>query len=146
MPEYEHHSLDQFKINPDKPGLRWELSPQLEIDAYNFNVAVLEPGKHLSENGYHYHENQREFFYVVDGRAQLEAPDGAFTAATDEVVLFDEGVTHLLHNPFAEAVKLIAVGDPPEGRYPVHQVAPADELLMDRYGTTEPTPETDESY
>lgn len=129
MSGYRHHSIDEFETNPDKPGRRWELSPRLDIDAYNLNVAVLDPGDALSENGYHYHENQREFFYVTEGQCRVEVEDGAFRLRTDEVAVFDPGVTHLVHNPFDERAKLIAVGDPPDGRYPVEQVASASDIL-----------------
>jgi uncharacterized cupin superfamily protein len=137
---YEHHHLEEFETNAEKPGRRWELSPQLGIEAYNFNVAVLEPGQALSESGYHYHEDQREFFYVVDGRCQLEVEDGAVRLREDEVAHFDAGVVHLLHNPFDEPAKVVAIGSPPDGRYPVHQVESAESLLRERYGSTTPAP------
>jgi mannose-6-phosphate isomerase-like protein (cupin superfamily) len=145
MSGYDHRSIDDFETNPDKPGRRWELSPSLGLDGYNFNVAVIEGGEPLSESGYHYHENQQEFFYVVDGRCQVEVEDGAFRLRADEVVRFDEGVVHLLHNPFEAPAKLVAVGSPSDGRYPVHQVAPAAELLRERYGTATPDPVADET-
>ena len=140
MSDYDHHAIDDFATNPDKPGRRWELSPQLGIHAYNFNIAVLERGDALSQNGYHYHENQQEFFYVVDGRCQVEVEDGAFRLREDEVARFDEGIVHLVHNPFEEPAKLVAVGSPPDGRYPVHQVEPAAKLLSARYGSATPEP------
>lgn len=137
---YEHHRLEEFETNPEKPGRRWELSPQLGIQAYNFNVAVLEPGAALSESGYHCHEDQREFFYLVDGRCQVEVEDGAFRLREDEVAHFDAGVVHLLHNPFDEPAKVVAVGSPPDGRYPVHQVESAEAFLRERYGSATPEP------
>jgi len=140
MTGYDHLAVDDRETNPEKPGQRWELSPVLGIDEYNFNVAILEPGDALSENGYHYHENQREFFYVVRGRCQVEVEDEAFVLAEDEVTLFEEGVRHLLHNPFDGPCKVVAIGSPPDGRYPVHQVSPASELLTERYGSASPDP------
>jgi uncharacterized cupin superfamily protein len=141
MTDYHHGTLDDFETNPEKPGRRWELSPPLGIDAYNFNVAILAPGDPLSQSGYHYHESQAELFYVIEGRCRVEIEDGGFTLDTDGVVHFAAGVTHLLHNPFDEPCKVVAVGSPPEGRYPVHQVASAEELLDRRYG--DPSPSSD---
>lgn len=131
---YEHRSLDELEPNPEKPGRRWELSPVLGIDEYNVNVAVLEPNERLSQNAYHYHENQREFFYVADGRCRVEVDDGSFDATEDEVVFFEAGVAHLIHNPFDAPCKLVAIGSPPDGRYPVHQVQSYEDLLAERYG------------
>jgi len=141
MTDYHHGALDDFETNPEKPGRRWELSSPLGIDAYNFNVAVLAPGDPLSQNGYHYHESQAELFYVVENRCRVEVEDGGFTLDTDDIVHFETGVTHLLHNPFDEPCKVVAVGSPPEGRYPVHQVASAAELLDRRYGDPSPSAE-----
>ncbi|WP_227356467.1 cupin domain-containing protein [Haladaptatus salinisoli] len=131
---YEHRSLRELDANPDKPGRRWEVSPQLGIEDYNFNVAVLEPGERLSQNAYHYHDEQEEFYYVVDGRCRVEVEDGSFDAETDDVVRFDEAVPHMLHNPYVDSCKIVAIGSPPEGRRPVHQVQSYGELLADRYG------------
>jgi mannose-6-phosphate isomerase-like protein (cupin superfamily) len=141
MTDYYHATVDEFDTNPEKPGQRWELSPELGVDAYNFNVAVLDSGDPLSQNGYHYHESQAELFYVVDGRCRVEVDAGGFTLETDDVVYFEAGVVHLLHNPFDDPCKVVAIGSPPEGRYPVHQVAAADELLDRRYGDPSPTAE-----
>ena len=131
---YAHRPLSAFETNPEKPGRRWELSPALGIDGYNFNVAVLAPGERLSQNAYHYHENQTEFFYVVEGRCRVEVEDGSFDCDADDVVLFEEGVVHLLHNPFEDPCELVAVGHPPEGRHPVERVESFEELLEERYG------------
>jgi mannose-6-phosphate isomerase-like protein (cupin superfamily) len=109
---YEHRSLSAFEPNPEKPGRRFELSPELGIDLYNLNVAVLEPGERLSENAYHYHENQRELYYTVSGRCRIEVDDGSFDMAKDDVAVFEPGANHLVHNPFEKACKLIAIGDP----------------------------------
>ena len=131
---YEHRSLSELEPNPEKPGRRWELSPALGVEDYNLNVAVLEPGERLSRNAYHNHENQEEVYYVVAGRCRVEAEDGSFDAGTDDAVRFEAGVNHLFHNPFDEACKLVAIGSPPEGRYPVHRVQGYEELLAERYG------------
>jgi mannose-6-phosphate isomerase-like protein (cupin superfamily) len=135
---YDHRSITELDVNPAKPGRRWELSPQLGIADYNFNVAVLEPGERLSQNAYHYHENQEEFYYVVDGRCRVEVEDEFFDAVTDDAVRFDRGVSHMLHNPYDDPCKLVAIGSPPEGRYPVQQVQSYEELLAERYGGDAP--------
>ena len=145
MTGYDHHRVEAFETNPDKPGQRWELSPPLGIDDCNINVAVLDHGEALSANGYHYHEDQEEFFYVVDGRCQVEVESGSFLLRPDEVVRFDEGVVHLLHNPFELPAKVIGIGSPPDGRYPVHQVESAAALLTKRYGSATPEPKPAES-
>lgn len=134
---YERAALSKLEPNPRKPGERWELSPALGIPEYNYNVAVIGPGTRLSQNAYHYHENQREFFHVVDGRCRVEVEAGSFDLTADEVVLFEPGVPHLLHNPYDAPCKVVAVGSPPAGRYPVEQVQSYEDLLADRYDRSE---------
>ncbi|WP_101295620.1 cupin domain-containing protein [Halegenticoccus soli] len=131
--EYKCLELSRAPTEEAKPGTRWEVSPQLGIDAYNYNVAVLAPGERLSQNAYHYHERQAEFFHVLEGRCRVEVPDDSFDLGRDEVVLFEPNTVHLLHNPFDRPCRLVAVGSPPDGRYPVHQVQSYEELLAERY-------------
>lgn len=132
-PDYTRARLESEETNDEKPGKRWELSPKLGVEAFNYNVAILESGERLSQNAYHYHENQEEFFHVVEGRCRVEVEDDSFTLETDDLVRFDAGAPHLIHNPFEERCKLVAIGSPPDGRYPVHQVQSYENLLEERY-------------
>lgn len=132
MSGYERAALSDIEANPEKPSQRWEISPQLGIQGYNFNVAVLEPSERLSQTAFHYHENQEEFFYVIDGECRVETENESFNLSRDEMVVFREGAVHLLHNPFDEPCKLIAIGYPADGRRPVHLVKSYRELLEER--------------
>lgn len=125
---------DELDHNEEKPGRRWQLSPELGIDAFNLNVAVLDPGERLSQNHFHYHPNQDELVYVASGRCRVEVDDGGFVAEPDTVVRFDAGPdgVHLVHNPFEEPCRIVAVGWPPDGRHPVERVATLEELNAER--------------
>ena len=127
---WQHVSLDDLDARSAKPGQRWELSPELAIAEFNLNVAVLAPGERLSQNHFHYHEHQQELVYVAAGRCQVEVEDDRFVAEQDDLVRFDAGRAgaHLTHNPFAEPARLVAIGWPPEGRHPVHQLATLAEI------------------
>ena len=130
---YRHRSLADFDINPEKPGRRWELSSVLGIAEYNLNVAVLAPGERLAQNAYHNHPNQREAYYLTDGCCRAEVGEDSFRMDADDVLVTDPGVDHLLHNPFETECKLLAIGAPPEGRYPVEQVRSYEGILDERY-------------
>jgi uncharacterized cupin superfamily protein len=121
---WTHVDLADVEPNPEKPGTRLALSPPLGVEAFNLNVATLGAGERLSENHYHYHENQRELFLVVAGRCRVETGDEGFEMGPDEAVAFDAGEAgaHVVHNPFDEPCRLVAVGWPQDGRYPVHQL------------------------
>jgi len=140
-PGYTIRSRDELEPRPDRPGRRWELSPELGVEAFNFNVAVVDPGERLSKNHYHYHEDQAELCYVVRGRCRVEVSDGGHALGPGDVVTFEAGESgvHVLHNPYDEPCEVIAVGWPPGGRYPVEMVRETDELLRERYGEEVPT-------
>lgn len=131
---WTHVRPGETSSRDDKPGERFELADELGIDLFNLNVATLEPGERLSQNHFHYHENQEELVYVASGRCRVEVDDDRFVAEPDDVVRFDAGRegAHLIHNPFDETVRLLALGWPPEGRKPVKQVKSIDELLAER--------------
>lgn len=131
---WQRISPEETDPKSDKPGQRWELSPTLGIDAFNLNVAVLKPDERLSQNHFHYHRDQSELIYVTDGRCRVEVADDRFVADRGDIVRFDAGEdgAHLVHNPFDEPCHIVAIGWPPEGRYPVEQVKTREELLAER--------------
>lgn len=131
--KYTVTSLTETAENPEKPGKRWELSESLGIESFNYNVAVLDAGERLSQNAYHSHENQAEFFHVIEGSVRVEVPGESFDLGEDECIRFAPGVPHLLHNVTGQPCRLVGIGDPPEGRYPVHQVQSHEALLAERY-------------
>jgi|AntDeeMetagen134_2_1112570.scaffolds.fasta_scaffold04545_2 uncharacterized cupin superfamily protein len=139
---WQHIRPERKNPRSDKPGQRWELSRELDIDEFNMNVAILEPDERLSQNHFHYHENQAELIYVAGGRCRVEVADHQFVARRDDIVRFDAGKTgvHLVHNPFDEPCRIVAIGWPPEGRHPVEKVKSREELLGEREGTQ---PETE---
>ena len=55
-------------------------------------------------------------------------------SSVDEAVMFEKGTegAHVIHNPTETPCKLVAIGWPPEGRYPVHQIEETEELLARR--------------
>jgi len=133
MTGHDHRSLDDFEAHPHKPGERWAISKELGIEEYNLNVGLLEQGDPLSQTHYHAHENQTEFYYVVEGRVRVESEDDSFDLTADDVLLFEPGEPHLLHNPYEEPCKVVAIGSPPEGRYPVTMYDNHENILEERY-------------
>lgn len=129
---YATASLDAAGTN-GKPGTRWELADALGLSEYNYNVAVLGAGERLSENAYHYHEDQSELFHMVERRCRVGTECDSFDLGADEITHFEPGATHLLHNAFDAACRLVVVGAPADGRYPVEQVQSHDALLAERY-------------
>lgn len=139
MSGYQQASLASIRTNKKKPAERREVSPVLDIHDYNYNIATLPSGSRLSQNAYHYHESQKEFFHILSGRCRVEVEDGAFTLESDDLIIFETGTPHLLHNPYKQICRVVAIGSPPKGRYPVHQIQSYEDLLEERYNGNVPT-------
>ncbi len=71
------------------------------------------PGQQLPL-AYHYHDEQVEAFYVLEGRLRVETPEGEFVVEKDEAFVVEPGSPHRAHNP-ADAegsVRVLALGAP----------------------------------
>ena len=87
----------------------------LDYDGAAVGLRVYEaaPGQQLPLV-YHYHDEQVEAFYVLEGRLHVETPEGEFVVGTDEAFVAEPGSPHRAHNP-ADAegrVRVLAIGAP----------------------------------
>ncbi|MFO7926261.1 MAG: cupin domain-containing protein [Halobacteriota archaeon] len=81
--------------------------------SFGLRIYEAEPGQQLPL-GYHYHDEQTEAFYVLDGTLHVETPEGEFVVGPDEVLVIDPGNPHRAYNPDdADAsVRALAIGAP----------------------------------
>lgn len=76
-------------------------------------VYELAPGEQ-SGLAYHYHDQQVEAFYILEGTLHVETPDEELVVETDQVLFVDPGSPQRAYNP-AEAgapVRVLAIGAP----------------------------------
>lgn len=99
---------------PDRPCLRRSLSDATALSSVAINVYEASPGEQIPAI-YHYHDEQEEAFYVLDGELAVETPDREYTVGTNELFVADPGSPHRAYNPADAAgpVRLLAVGAPP---------------------------------
>lgn len=76
-------------------------------------VYELSPGEQSGWR-YHYHDEQVEAFYVLDGTLHVETPDEEFTVEPDQALFVDPGSPQRAYNPeSAETpVRVLAIGTP----------------------------------
>jgi quercetin dioxygenase-like cupin family protein len=76
-------------------------------------VYEAEPGQQLPLT-YHYHDEQVEAFYVLDGRLHVETPGEEFRIEADQVFVAEPGSPHRAHNPTDAdgTVRVLAIGAP----------------------------------
>ena len=88
-------------------GLEYQDAP------FGLRVYEAQPGEQLPL-GYHYHDEQTEAFYVLEGELHVETPEGEFVVGPDEAFVVDPGNPHLAHNPdtASGSVRALALGAP----------------------------------
>jgi mannose-6-phosphate isomerase-like protein (cupin superfamily) len=111
-------------VDPDDLG-QWDDRPtdvrSLSVAAgYDYQdskigmrVYELAPGEQ-SGLAYHYHEEQVEAFYVLDGALHVETPDEAYVVEADQALFVDPGSPQRAYNPedAAGPVRVLAIGAP----------------------------------
>lgn len=71
------------------------------------------PGEQLPMT-YHYHDEQVEVFYVLEGDLHVETPEGEFVVHEDRAIVIEPGNPHRAFNPTEadSAVRALAIGAP----------------------------------
>ena len=106
--------LDQWD---DRPTDVRSLSVAAGLDYQNsplgLRVYDLAPGE-MSGLRYHYHDEQVEVFYVLEGRLHVETPERDFVVETDQALFVEPGSPQRAYNPedANTPVRVLAVGAP----------------------------------
>ena len=114
---YHHVDTDTLEQWDDRDADVRSISAAAGLDyegaPVGLRVYEAEPGEQLAL-AYHYHDEQTEAFYVLEGTLHVETPEGEFVVETDEAFVADPGHAHRAHNPEdADApVRVLALGAP----------------------------------
>ncbi|MFB6300524.1 MAG: cupin domain-containing protein [Halobacteriales archaeon] len=110
-----YHIIDPGDIDPmdDRPVEARSISDALELENMGLRVYRAEPGQQLPL-AYHYHEQQEEAFYVIEGTLHVETPDREYQVEAGEVFVAEPTNPHRAHNPDSaeDIVVVLAVGAP----------------------------------
>ena len=110
-----YHVLDPAVIDPT-PGRsadRRSISGVADLENLGCHLFEAEPGEQVPLV-YHYHEEQEELFYVLEGTLSVETPDRTYTVEAGEVFVAEPEHPHRAFNDRdeSEAVRLLAIGAP----------------------------------
>jgi uncharacterized cupin superfamily protein len=92
---------------------RRALTDELNASDLAINYYRLEPGQSFS-GGMHTHMDQEEVFYVVDGVATFQTPEGEYEVGPDEAIRFAPGDYQSGRNDTDDDVVALALGAPRE--------------------------------
>jgi quercetin dioxygenase-like cupin family protein len=108
----------------DLPGrrLRWLVSPQgLQANHCSACVITVAPGERVRPA--HSHPNGEEVIYIIRGSGRVLVGSDVRPVSAGTVVLFPQGVVHMLHNTGTEEMKVVCFFAPPTGleNYRMHE-------------------------
>ncbi|WP_299236378.1 cupin domain-containing protein [Natronomonas sp.] len=114
---YHHVPIADLEQHDDRAADVRSISGAVGLDhdgsPLGLRVYVLEPGEQAPLT-YHYHDEQTEVFYVLEGELAVETPDATFAVGADEAFVAEPGSPHRAHNPAAAdaPVRTLAMGAP----------------------------------
>ena len=114
-----YHLVDPTELDQwdDRPTDVRSLSAAAGYDYQDAKLGVrlytLAPGEQ-SGLRYHYHDEQVEFFYVLEGSLHVETPDEEYIVETDQALFVDPGSPQRAFNPehADTTTRVLAVGAP----------------------------------
>jgi len=111
---YQVIDPDEVEPTPDRPCVQRAVGDAASLQNAAVNVYEADPGEQIPL-AYHYHDDQEELFYVLDGELRVETPDGEYAVPADHlfVVEPDSPQRAFVPEDADGAVRTIAVGVPP---------------------------------
>ncbi|MFB6105915.1 MAG: cupin domain-containing protein [Halobacteriaceae archaeon] len=110
-----YHVVDPADIDPmtDRSADARSISEAAGLETLGLRVYEAAPGEQIPLV-YHYHDEQEEAFYVLEGDLHVETPEGEYVVAPGEVFVAHPESPHRAHNPASSdgTVRVVAVGAP----------------------------------
>lgn len=107
--------IDPNDVDPmdDRPCETRPAGDTAGLENLGLRVYRAEPGEQLPL-AFHYHDEQEEIFYVVDGTLHVETPDEEFTVPAGKLFVVKPDSPHRAFNPDSadDSVEVLAVGAP----------------------------------
>lgn len=114
-----YHLVDPVDLDQwdDRPTEVRSLSVAAGYDYHDSKLGVrmyqLSPGDQ-SGLSYHYHEEQVEVFYVLEGTLHVETPEREYVVSSDQALFIDPGSPQRAFNPEGaeSTTRVLAIGAP----------------------------------
>ena len=110
-----YHSVDPDDIEPFEASGRdfRPIGRAIGLETLGLNHVTVPPGEQIPLQ-YHFHEDQEEAFYVIDGTLHVETPEREYVLESGELFVAEPESPHRAYNPqrAATSVTVLAVGAP----------------------------------
>ncbi len=106
---------DELPVEPDRPCEMHSVSEAAGMDTMGLRTYRVEPGEEIPLSGMHYHDEQEEVFYVVDGTLAVETPDETYQVPRGRFFIAEPDSPHRAHVPenATKPAAVVAIGAPP---------------------------------
>ena len=98
---------------PERPCVQRSVGTEAGLQNVALNVYEVAPGEQIPL-AYHYHDDQEEVFYVLDGELHVETPDEEYVVPEDHLFVVEPDSPQRAFNPDAAdaTVRTLALGAP----------------------------------
>lgn len=105
---------DTLKPEPDRPSEMRYISEAANMENMGLRVYDVAPGEDIPLSGIHYHDEQEEVFYLVEGELRVETPDEEYSITAGQFFVAEPESPHRAYNDPASNsdAKVIGMGAP----------------------------------
>lgn len=129
-----YHVVDPADVEPmgDRSAEALPIGEAAGLDRNDDRLGIrlydADPGEQLPL-GYHYHDEQLEAFFVIEGTLHIETTDGEYVVESEQTFFAEPGSPHLAFNPAAASgsVRVLAIGAPSVGDVHAYDPEESDE-------------------
>ena len=106
---------DEIEPTPDRPSEMRYISEAAGMEEMGLRLYRVAPGEEIPISGMHYHDQQEEVFYVVEGELRVETPDREYAVDRGELFVAEPGNPHRAfnHGDADGRAVVLAAGAPP---------------------------------
>ena len=110
-----YHVIDPASVEPtpDRPCAQRAVGDEAGLENVALNLYEVDPGEQIPL-AYHYHDEQEEVFYVLDGELRIETPEGEEVVPEDHLFVVEPDSPQRAFNPedADETVRTLVLGAP----------------------------------
>lgn len=105
---------DDVKPMPDRPSEARSISDAVGLKNLGMRIYNIAPGEDIPTGGLHYHEQQEEVLYVMEGGIRIETPDREYVVERGRFFVAEPESPHRAFNgdDATENALVVAVGAP----------------------------------
>lgn len=111
-----YHVVDpaDLKTEPNRPSEMRYISKSTDMKNMGLRVYDVAPGKDIPLSGLHFHDEQDEVLYVVDGELSVETPEEVYSVGKGQFFIAEPKSPHRAYNDSAAntSVRVVGIGAP----------------------------------